>query len=126
MPLYITERVSEIDVDYNSDAKFVYFDTEKEDSTSTIALLLRGRQNALLIRHRNNMSNSGQWNDEDLDTKYRKIISKDFKNVSVSLRNANLVIFPIRVFNLVQVTLDTKIHDLFFKKFNDLVKLNAI
>ena len=72
------------------------------------------------------MSKTGEWNDEDLDTKYRKIISKDFKNVSISLRNADLVIFPIRIFNLLQTTLDTKIHDLFFKKFKDLVKLNEI
>jgi len=126
MPLYVTDRISEVDVEYNSKAKFIYFDTIKKDSLTASTLLLRDKNNTLPIRHRNNMSNTGEWDDEDFEKKYKPIVSKDFKNVSLALRNADLVIFPIRVFNIVLFTLNSKIHDFFQKKFKELIKINEV
>ena len=120
MPLYLSERVSEIDVTYNAHARFVYFDTVKKDSVAPLTLSLRDTEIGLPIRFRNNMNSSGEWKDEDFDTKYRQIASEDFKGVFDVLRNATLVIYPIRSFNIILTTLDNKAHDFFVKKFKDL------
>ena len=120
MPLYLSERVSEIDVTYNAHARFVYFDTIKKDSVAPLTLSLRDTEIGLPIRFRNNMNSSGEWKDEDFDTKYRQIASEDFKGVFDVLRNATLVIYPIRSFDMILTTLDNKAHAYFVKKFSDL------
>ena len=66
------------------------------------------------------MNSSGEWKDEDFDTKYRQIASEDFKGVFDVLRNATLVIYPIRSINMILTTLDNKAHAYFVKKFSDL------
>ena len=126
MPLYITERVSETDVMYNPFAKFVYFDTVKKDSTTPLTLLLRDQKHGLPIRFRNNMSSSGEWLNEEFDNRYRQLVSEDFKGVFDVLRNATLVIYPIRIFNIIMSTLDTKAHNFFITKFKDLERNNEI
>jgi hypothetical protein len=120
MPLYLSERVSEIDITYNAHARFVYFDTVKKDSVAPLTLSLRDTEIGLPIRFRNNMNSSGEWKDEDFDTKYRQIASEDFKGVFDVLRNATLVIYPIRSFNIILTTLDTKAYAFFVKKFKNL------
>ena len=120
MPLYLSERVSEVDVTYNAHARFVYFDTIKKDSVAPLTLSLRDQKHGLPIRFRNNMNSSGEWKDVDFDTKYRQIVSEDFKGVFDVLRNATLVIYPIRSFNLILTTLDGKARTFFTKKFKDL------
>tara|TARA_Y100000310_G_scaffold178817_1_gene178772 strand:- start:1241 stop:1621 length:381 start_codon:yes stop_codon:yes gene_type:complete len=126
MPLYITERVSEIDITYNPLVKFVYFDTIKKDSTTPLTLLLRDQEYGLPIRFRNHMSSSGEWLDKDFDAQYRQLVSEDFKGVFDVLRNADLVIYPIRIFNIILSTLDTKAKEFFIRKFKDLEKHSEI
>ena len=41
MPLYITETVTDFETMYNPKASFVYFDTQKGDSTHTEALRIK-------------------------------------------------------------------------------------
>jgi len=120
MPLYISERVSETDVTYNAHARFVYFDTIKKDSTTPLTLSLRDTKIGLPIRYRSNMHSSGGWKDKDFDTDYRQMVSEDFKGVFDVLRNATLVIYPIRSFNIIITTLDNKAYDFFVRKFKDL------
>jgi len=120
MPLYISERVSETDVTYNAHARFVYFDTIKKDSTVPLTLSLRDTKIGLPIRYRNNMNSLGEWKDKDFDTEYRELVTEDFKEVFDVLRNATLVIYPIRSFNIILTTLDTKAYAFFVKKFKNL------
>ena len=120
MPLYISERVSETDVTYNAHARFVYFDTIKKDSTTPLTLSLRDTKIGLPIRYRNNMNSLGEWKDKDFDINYRQMVSEDFKGVFDVLRNATLVIYPIRSFNIILTTLDTKAYAFFVKKFKNL------
>lgn len=120
MSLYISERVSETDVTYNAHARFVYFDTIKKDSTVPLTLSLRDTKIGLPIRYRNNMNSLGEWKDKDFDINYRQMVSEDFKGVFDVLRNATLVIYPIRSFNIILTTLDTKAYAFFVKKFKNL------
>jgi len=106
MALYLTEKISEFETMYNSKAAFVYFDTQKADSTHTEALLVKSlpEDSKLEIIYRKNMSDSGVWTADEFNYEGSMFVSKCFNNIRSFLREGRLVVFPSRSFSIVKGT----------------------
>jgi len=106
MALYLTEKISEFETMYNSKAAFVYFDTQKADSTHTEALLVKSlpEDSKLEIIYRKNMSDSGMWTADEFNYEGSMFVSKCFNNIRSFLREGRLVVFPSRSFSIVKGT----------------------
>jgi len=106
MALYLTEKISEFETMYNPKAAFIYFDTQKADSTHTEALLVKSlpEDSKLEIIYRKNMSDKGMWTADEFNYEGSMFIAKCFHNIRSFLREGRLVVFPSRSFSIVKGT----------------------
>tara|TARA_R100000995_G_scaffold84607_1_gene63886 strand:- start:325 stop:741 length:417 start_codon:yes stop_codon:yes gene_type:complete len=106
MALFLTERISEFETMYNDKAAFVYFDTQKLDSTHTEALLVKSlrEDSKLEIIYRKNMSDNGVWTPDEFNYEGSMVVAKCFHNIRSFLREGRLVIFPSISFSIVKET----------------------
>ena len=104
MPLYITETISEFETMFNPKAAFVYFDTDKGDSTHVDALLVKSLHEdmQLPIIYRKNMSSEGMWTAEEFNYEGSKKMSRCFDDIRSYLRLNRLVVLPSRSFSIVR------------------------
>ena len=106
MPLYLTEKITEFETMYNDRAAFVYFDTQKEDSTHTEALLVKSlpEGSKLKVIYRKSMSSDGAWSAEDFNYKGSMVMARCFHEIRSFLRAGRLVVFPSKTFSIVKET----------------------
>lgn len=123
--ILFVERYTDFMIDQNPNAKFVYFETEKEDVASDCILQLRSKQNGLPLRHRLNMSDKGMWKDEDYTSKYF-MVSVDFSSILDASKACVTVVYPMISFNIALSNLTDKYKNLFEKEYSKLVGHNTI
>ena len=106
MPLYITETVTDFETMYNPKASFVYFDTQKGDSTHTEALRIKALPDDVQfpIIYKKDMSAEGDWAAEEFNYKGSMIMARCFDAIRSMLRQSWLVVFPSRSFCIVRDT----------------------
>ena len=106
MALYITERISEFEVMYNDKAAFVYFDTQKEDSTIRETMLIKSlpEDRKLRVLYKKNMSDDGDWTAEEFNYSGSRLLAKCFHGIRSFLRDGRLVVFPSRTFSIIKET----------------------
>ena len=106
MPLYITETITDFETMYNPKASFVYFDTQKGDSTHTEALRIKALHDDVQfpIIYKKNMSAAGDWTAEEFNYKGSMIMARCFDAIRSMLRQSRLVVFPSRSFSIVRDT----------------------
>ena len=126
MPLYLTETISEFEVLYNDRAAFVYFDTQKEDSTHREALLIKSipEDRKLKVIYRKNMSSSGGWTAEEFNYTGSPILAECFHKIRNFLRDGRLVIFPSRTFSIVKETSPAFVQKDLDRGYNEVVNTN--
>ena len=106
MPLYLTDTITDFETMYNPKAAFVYFDTQKEDSTHREALTIKSLPDdmQLPIIYRKNMSADGLWTAEEFNYKGSMTMARCFDDTRSFLRQGRLVVFPSRSFSIVRDT----------------------
>tara|TARA_R100001163_G_scaffold40608_1_gene30790 strand:- start:206 stop:580 length:375 start_codon:yes stop_codon:yes gene_type:complete len=89
---------------FNPKAAFVYFDTDKGDSTHVDALLVKSLQEdmQLPIIYRKNMSSEGMWTAEEFNYEGSMKMSRCFDDIRSYLRLGRLVVLPSRSFSIVR------------------------
>jgi len=126
MPLYITETISDFELQYNPDAIFVYFDCSKENSTHVESLRVKALPNEQrqAIIYRANMNPKGDWDTLEYAMYGKKIVSKCFDAIRKNLRENRLVIFPVRSFGIVKSTVSEEIRADLERKFIEIANTN--
>lgn len=122
--ILVTERYTDFMVDQNPYARFIYFETEKQD-TATDFVSIRDRKNAIPIRYRHNMSDKGLWQDEDYTNK-ASMAKVDFSNAFENSRASRVVVFPMISFNIILSFLTPKYQKLFENEYAKLLAHNDI
>lgn len=123
--ILFVERYTDFMINQNPHAKFVYFETEKEDIATEFCLDLRHKDNGLAIRHRANMSDKGIWKEEEYSDK-SGLVKVDFSNVFTNSKIARVVVFPVVSFNIVLSSLTEKYQTLFENEYARLIAHNHI
>ena len=126
MPLYITETISEFELQYNPDAVFVYFDCSKENSTHIESLRVKALPNEQreVIIYRSNMNPKGDWDSIEYALYGKKILNGCFDNIKNKLRDNILVIFPVRSFGVIKSTVSEEISADLERKFIEIANTN--
>ena len=95
MPLYITETISDFELQYNPDVVFVYFDCSKENSTHVESLRVKALPNEQreAIIYRSSMAPKGDWDSIEYRMYGKKILNRCFDNIKSRLRDNKLVYF---------------------------------
>ena len=126
MPLYITDTITDFELQYNPDAVFVYFDCSKENSTHLETLRVKAlpdEQREVII-YRSNMNPKGDWDGIEYALYGKKILYKCFDNIKNRLRDNQLVIFPARSFGIIKSTGSIEICADLERKFIEIANTN--
>ena len=126
MPLYITETISEFELQYNPDAVFVYLDCSKENSTHIESLRVKALPNEQreVIIYRSNMNPKGDWDSIEYALYGKKILNGGCDNIKNKLRDNILVIFPVRSFGVIKSTVSEEISADLERKFIEIANTN--
>tara|TARA_R100000963_G_C4589259_1_gene67086 strand:+ start:129 stop:545 length:417 start_codon:yes stop_codon:yes gene_type:complete len=126
MTLYVTDKMTEFQIMHNPSATFVYFDTEKKDSTARDTLTIKSLppDRAIMIPYRKNMSSSGAWDKDYFMTKGSLLMSEAFYEIRRKLVENNLVIFPIRLFSFARDTSEQWVSDAMNRGYIEVVNTN--
>ena len=126
MPLYITETISDFELQYNPDVVFVYFDCSKENSTHVESLRVKALPNEQreAIIYRSSMAPKGDWDSIEYRLYGKKILNRCFDNIKSRLRDNKLVIFPVRSFGVVKSTVAEEISTDLERKFIEIANTN--
>jgi|TARA_R100000329_G_C7482072_1_gene169816 hypothetical protein len=126
MPLYITDTISEVEIQYNPDAVFIYFDCTKENSTHIESLNIKmlPNTNREAIFYRSNMNPKGDWDVIEYKLYGKKILNRCFDNIKKHLKENKLVIFPVRSFGIIKSTVSQEISADLERKFIEIANTN--
>tara|TARA_R110000851_G_scaffold307979_1_gene466725 strand:+ start:520 stop:936 length:417 start_codon:yes stop_codon:yes gene_type:complete len=126
MPLYITETISDFELQYNPDVVFVYFDCSKENSTHVESLRVKALPNEQreAIIYRSSMAPKGDWDSIEYRMYGKKILNRCFDNIKSRLRDNKLVIFPVRSFGVIKSTVAEEISTDLERKFIEIANTN--
>lgn len=130
MPIYLTDRVTEFDIEHNDNAYFVYFDSLKKDNNVITTLMLRDKDNGIPIIYRTNMSDSGNWlkdyNNNIHAIDYIKEINKCTSSINKIIAENKLLVFPMHSFNVVLHSMDKEIADIYINRLEQVIKNSSL
>ena len=127
MPIYLTDRVTEFDIEHNDNAYFVYFDSLKKDNNMLTTLMLRDKDNGVPVIYRTNMSDSGNWlQDYNNNIDYVKEIDKCISLINKVIAENKLLVFPMHSFNVVLHSMDEKIADIYKNRLENVIKSSSL
>tara|TARA_R100000664_G_C2760144_1_gene150911 strand:- start:14501 stop:14935 length:435 start_codon:yes stop_codon:yes gene_type:complete len=126
MPLYLTDRISEFDIEQNDSAYFVYFDSIRRDNNNVATLRLRDKHNGVPIVYRHNMSENGNWSLDKFKLGQGDVEpSIEFNNClakfsSLILEN-KLVVFPMHSFNVILHGMYSDVSNIYRKEIEKII-----
>jgi len=127
MPIYLTDRVTEFDIEHNDNAYFVYFDSLKKDNNMLTTLMLRDKDNGIPVIYRTNMSDSGNWlQDYNNNIDYLKEINKCVSAINKTISENKLLVFPMHSFNVILHSMDEKIADIYKNRLEHVIKSSSL
>ena len=126
MPIYLTDRVTEFDIEHNDNAYFVYFDSLKKDNNMLTTLMLRDKDNGVPVIYRTNMSDSGNWLHNYNNINYVKEINNCISLINKVIAENKLLVFPMHSFNVVLHSMDEKIADIYKNRLEHVIKSSSL
>ena len=127
MPIYLTDRVTEFDIEHNDNAYFVYFDSLKKDNNMITTLMLRDKDNGIPVIYRTNMSDSGNWlQDYNNNIDYLKEINKCVSLINKTIAENKLLVFPMHSFNVILHSMDGDIANLYKNRLEHVIKSSSL
>ena len=126
MPIYLTDRVSEFDIEHNDNAYFVYFDSLKKDNNMLTTLMLRDKDNGIPVIYRTNMSDSGNWLQNYNNIDYVKEINKCITLINKVIAENKLLVFPMQSFNVILHSMDEEIANIYRNRLENVIKSSSL
>jgi len=127
MPIYLTDRVTEFDIEHNDNAYFVYFDSLKKDNNMITTLMLRDKDNGIPVIYRTNMSDSGNWlQDYNNNIDYLKEINKCVSLINKTIAENKLLVFPMHSFNVILHSMNEDIANLYKNRLEHVIKSSSL
>jgi hypothetical protein len=131
MPLYLTDRLSEFDIEHNDNANFVYFDSIRKDNNNIATLMLRDKDNGVPIIYRSNMSDLGRWTIDEFKSRNGKVnCNQEFNDcmhkLNLLLIENKLVVFPMQSFNVVLHSMDDGIANIYRSRIEYVIKHSGL
>ncbi len=124
MPLYMPERISDLEIQQNPYATFVYFDTVKGDCFVQDNLHVKSaatNANLICIVFAKDMSPDGFWSKEEFNSTGKTTISESFVKIRRQRQVNKLVVFPMVPFSLAKSTAPEWVQDYMDKCYIEMV-----